>query len=235
VLDGTDAVMLSAETAAGDFPEETIKAMVRIIIGAEKHPTASRSTYRVEERFGTIDESIAMASMYTANHLSGVKAIIALTQSGATPRLMSRIGSQLPIFAFSERTDTQRRVALYRGVQPVPFATGSNPGHASYCASKAGLHGLTRAVAIDHGGDGVRCNAVAPGWIDTELNEDFIESMDDPAAFRRQIGGIHPAGRTGSPAEVAALVAFLASEEAAFITGEIYRIDGGRMAKLSLP
>ncbi|MGD8174374.1 pyruvate kinase [Marinimicrobium sp. ARAG 43.8] len=129
VLDGTDAVMLSAETAAGDFPEETIKAMVRIIIGAEKHPTASRSTYRVEERFGTIDESIAMASMYTANHLSGVKAIIALTQSGATPRLMSRIGSQLPIFAFSERTDTQRRVALYRGVQPVPFTTGSNPGH----------------------------------------------------------------------------------------------------------
>jgi len=112
---------------------------------------------------------------------------------------------------------------------------GSNPGHVSYCASKAGLHGLTRAVAIDHGGDGVRCNAVAPGWIDTELNEDFIESMDDPAAFRRQIGGIHPAGRTGSPAEVAALVAFLASEEAAFITGEIYRIDGGRMAKLSLP
>ena len=112
---------------------------------------------------------------------------------------------------------------------------GSNPGHASYCASKAGLHGLTRAVAIDHGGDGVRCNAVAPGWIDTELNEDFIESMEDPAAFRRQIGGIHPAGRTGSPAEVAALVAFLASEEAAFITGEIYRIDGGRMAKLSLP
>ena len=112
---------------------------------------------------------------------------------------------------------------------------GSNPGHASYCASKAGLHGLTRAVAIDHGGDGVRCNAVAPGWIDTELNEDFIESMEDPAAFRRQIGGIHPAGRTGSPAEVAALVAFLTSEEAAFITGEIYRIDGGRMAKLSMP
>ena len=71
---------------------------------------------------------------------------------------------------------------------------GSNPGHASYCASKAGLHGLTRAVAIDHGGDGVRCNAVAPGWIDTELNEDFIESMEDPAAFRRQIGGI-PSGR----------------------------------------
>jgi len=112
---------------------------------------------------------------------------------------------------------------------------GSNPGHAAYCAAKSGLHGLTRAVAVDHGGDGVRCNAVAPGWIDTALNEDFIESMDDPAAFRRDIGAIHPAGRTGGPDEVAALVAFLASEEAGFITGEIYRIDGGRMARLSLP
>ena len=112
---------------------------------------------------------------------------------------------------------------------------GSNPGHAAYCASKAGLHALTRAVAVDHGAEGVRCNAVAPGWIDTELNEDFIESMDDPAAFRREIGSIHPVGRTGGPEEVAALVAFLASEEAGFITGEIYRIDGGRMAKLSLP
>jgi meso-butanediol dehydrogenase/(S,S)-butanediol dehydrogenase/diacetyl reductase len=112
---------------------------------------------------------------------------------------------------------------------------GANPGHAAYCASKAGLHGLTRSVAVDHGGDGIRCNAVAPGWIDTDLNEDFIESMDDPVAFRRDIGQIHPAGRTGSPDEVAALVAFLASDETGFITGETYRIDGGRMARLSLP
>lgn len=112
---------------------------------------------------------------------------------------------------------------------------GSNPGHAAYCASKAGLHGLTRAVAVDHGNEGIRCNAVAPGWIDTDLNNDFIESMDDPAAFRRDIGKIHPVGRTGSPQEVAALVAFLAAEESGFITGQVYNVDGGRMAKLSLP
>lgn len=112
---------------------------------------------------------------------------------------------------------------------------GSNPQHAAYCASKAGLHGLTRAVAVDHGHEGVRCNAVAPGWIDTELNVDFIESMPDPDAFRREIGRIHPVERTGRPEEVAALAAFLAAEESGFVTGQVYTVDGGRMAKLSLP
>lgn len=127
VLDGTDAVMLSAETAAGDFPVETVEAMVRIILGAEKHPTASFDKYRMDEDFSSIDESIALAAMFTANHLSGVKAIIALTESGSTPRLMSRVGSQLPIFAFSRHVSTQRKVALYRGVHPVAFDTETVP------------------------------------------------------------------------------------------------------------
>lgn len=92
-----------------------------------------------------------------------------------------------------------------------------------------------RAVAVDHGPEGIRCNAVAPGWIDTELNNDFVESMPDPVSFRRNIGRIHPIGRTGMSEEVAALVAWLASEDASFVTGQVWTIDGGRMAKLPLP
>ena len=112
---------------------------------------------------------------------------------------------------------------------------GSNPRHPAYCASKAGLHGLTRAVAVDHGTDGVRCNAVAPGWIDTDLNIAFIESLGDPDEFRQKIGGIHPVGRTGKPEEIASLVTWLASEAAGFVTGQVWTVDGGRMSKLSLP
>lgn len=121
VLDGTDAVMLSAETAAGDYPVETVEAMNRVILGAEKHPQTQISNHRVNEAFTQIDESIALAAMYSANHLQGVKAIICMTESGDTPLLMSRIRSHLPIFAFSSHPRTQNRVALFRGVKTVPF------------------------------------------------------------------------------------------------------------------
>ncbi|MER8823992.1 SDR family oxidoreductase [Mesorhizobium sp. M0991] len=109
----------------------------------------------------------------------------------------------------------------------------SNPGHAAYCASKAGLHGLTRAVAVDGGQDGVRCNGVAPGWIDTDLNVNFVAALPEQA--RGRLGSIHPLGRTGRVEEVAAMVAWVASDEAAFVTGQIFVVDGGRTAKLSLP
>lgn len=112
---------------------------------------------------------------------------------------------------------------------------GSNPRHPAYGASKAGLHGLTRAVAVDHGHEGIRCNAVAPGWIDTELNTEFVASLPDPDTFRDRIGSVHPLRRTGAPEEVAALICWLVSVEAGFVTGQVWTVDGGRMAQLSLP
>ena len=119
VLDGTDAVMLSAETAAGDYPVEAVEAMCRIILGAEQHPQTHTSSHRLHQSFEAVDESIALAAMYTANHLDGVKAIISLTDTGRTTLIMSRISSNLPVYAFTNRAGTENRVALYRGVIPV--------------------------------------------------------------------------------------------------------------------
>lgn len=117
VLDGTDAVMLSAETASGDFPAEVINAMSRVCLGAENHPITRTSRHRMDEVFHRSDEAVAMATMYTANHFPDVKAIVCLTESGNTPLLMSRIRSGLPIYALSRNTATQRRAALFRGVE----------------------------------------------------------------------------------------------------------------------
>ena len=121
VIDGTDAVMLSAETAVGQYPVEAVGAMAEVCVGAEKFGTAgSRRRDRIDDTFRYVDEAIAMAVMYTANHLA-VKAIIALTESGSTARWMSRVRSDIPIYAFTRHERTRRRVVLYRGVYPVSF------------------------------------------------------------------------------------------------------------------
>ncbi|HCU66227.1 MAG TPA: pyruvate kinase [Rheinheimera sp.] len=121
VLDGTDAVMLSAETAAGKYPTETVKAMGRVCDGAEKHPKVLSSKHRMDVTFTEISETIALSAMYAANHLDGIKAIIALTESGYTAKLMSRITSAHAIYALSRHVKTLNKMALYRGVYPVFF------------------------------------------------------------------------------------------------------------------
>jgi pyruvate kinase len=121
VLDGTDAVMLSAETAAGDYPVKVVETMSRVCLGAEQHKVSTSSDHRVDTEFEYTDEAIAMATMYTANHLHGVKAIICLTESGSTPLWMSRIRSGIPIYALTRHEATRRKVALFRGVEAIPF------------------------------------------------------------------------------------------------------------------
>jgi len=121
VLDGSDAVMLSGESAVGKYPVRAIEAMAEVIEGAEKYLLArDRGRDRFEGRIDAFDHAIAHAVMYTANHMD-LEAIVALTESGSTPLWMSRIRSDIPIFAFTRHERTRRRVALYRGVHPIPF------------------------------------------------------------------------------------------------------------------
>ena len=121
VMDGSDAVMLSAETAAGKHPAKVIEAMAQIIEGAEKYQGAHvRIRQRNTGYFDRTNEAIAAAVMYTANHLH-VKAIVALTESGETALWMSRVRSDIPIYAFTRHEATLSRVTLYRGVYPVAY------------------------------------------------------------------------------------------------------------------
>jgi pyruvate kinase len=121
VLDGTDAVMLSAETAVGDYPVETIEAMARICLKAEgedeDHTIDRRSA---AQKFTRIDQSIAMSALFTASHFK-VKAIVALTQSGSTALWMSRMNAGVPIFALTPVPETLTKVTLFSGVHPIAF------------------------------------------------------------------------------------------------------------------
>jgi pyruvate kinase len=120
VMDGTDAVMLSAETAVGEHPVRAIETMAEVCVGAEAYRLRSSALRRTDEHFDFVDQAIAMAVMYTANHMD-VHAIIALTESGSTALWMSRIRSDIPIYAFTRHETTLRRISLYRGVYPVLF------------------------------------------------------------------------------------------------------------------
>jgi len=112
---------------------------------------------------------------------------------------------------------------------------GANPYHTAYCGSKAGVHGATQALAIDLGKDGIRCNAIAPGWINSDLSNNYINDQADPAQAHIDLIAMHPVGRTGEPEDIGNMVVFLASEQASFIAGQTFVVDGGRTAKLPLP
>ncbi len=118
VLDGTDAVMLSAETAAGKYPVETVEQMAQIAMEAERAEDVSIETDFANKRFGRIDQSIAMGALFTAHHL-GCKAIIALTESGSTALWMSRHNVKVPIYGLTTQQNSERRMTLYRNVRPL--------------------------------------------------------------------------------------------------------------------
>ncbi len=120
VLDGTDAVMLSEETAVGRHPAKVVEAMARVCLGAEEEPPADRHRHGTDGYFMRVDETIANAAMYISRHLD-LRALVALTESGTTALYMSRLRSGIPIYALTPHQATRRRMTLYRGVYPVPF------------------------------------------------------------------------------------------------------------------
>jgi NAD(P)-dependent dehydrogenase (short-subunit alcohol dehydrogenase family) len=106
----------------------------------------------------------------------------------------------------------------------------AEPALAAYCAAKGGVIALTRAIAIDHGREGVRCMCICPSYVATDMLEQYYDAQPDPAAARAEAAGLHPLGRISTPEEVAAVAVWLSSEEASFATGQAYVLDGGLTA-----
>ncbi|MBK7001185.1 MAG: pyruvate kinase [Rhodoferax sp.] len=125
VLDGTDAVMLSAETAAGKYPLETIVEMGKICLAAERYEDFELDADFSGKTFIRIDQTIALGALFTAHHL-GAKAIVAMTDSGSTPLWMSRHLIRVPIYALTSKIATQRKMALFRNVRPLFIDTSTN-------------------------------------------------------------------------------------------------------------
>ena len=188
----------------------------------------ARAVDRTVERFGGLDILVNNAGIMfekTVEEMSeadwdqmmtvNLKAPFLLTKR-AVPLMRSRGGGSLI------------NIGSIEGI-------GSNPGHPAYSASKAGIHGFTAAVAVDHGRDGIRCNAIAPGWINSDLSEIYLESMPDSTRIRRELLAMHPAGRLGEPRDIGNLAVWLASDESTFATGQVFVMDGGRTKKLPLP
>lgn len=111
----------------------------------------------------------------------------------------------------------------------------ANPEHAAYCASKGGIHALSKALAVDLGKDRIRVNAIAPGWIRSALSDAYINAQPNPEQAWEGLYQMHPAGRVGEPGDVGQLAVYLVSDASSFVTGQVIVIDGGRTSKLPLP
>ncbi|MCF6765176.1 pyruvate kinase [Thiotrichales bacterium 19S3-7] len=148
VLDGTDVVMLSAETAAGDYPVETIQQMSRTCEAAEKSDLVSIvKKMNIERQYERVDTAVAMAAVYLANHIS-VKAIVSLTESGASTRWMSRLNTKLPIYGLTRNKDTKGRMTLFRGVEPIQFDSTRMP---RFYVNRSAVEELVKRGVVQEG------------------------------------------------------------------------------------
>ena len=212
-------------------PDDTLAAHPNVVhVNADLSDSSAIATAveQVVERFGGIDVLVNNAGIMFERSVSEIQ----LDEWD----LMMAVNLRTPLFLAQAVVPSMRERS---GGSIINIGSieglGANPHHAAYCASKAGVHGLTRAMAVDLGADGIRCNAIAPGWIASDLSETYLESQPDPAAARDALNRLHPVGRVGRPTDVGDLAVYLASDRSRFLTGEIVVLDGGRTAKLPLP
>jgi meso-butanediol dehydrogenase/(S,S)-butanediol dehydrogenase/diacetyl reductase len=213
------------------LPERTMPAadnLAFIAADVAQAEDAARIVAHAVERFGGLDILVNNAGIQLQKSLEetseaewdevmavNVKGIFLCTRA-ALPALRRRGGG------------TIINIGSYDGFL-------ADPNFTAYCASKGAVQALTRAMAVDLGKEGIRCNVICPGWIETEMVEDYIAHLPDPAAARANIESLHPIGRTGRPADIASLALWLASDESSFFTGQQFVADGGFTARAPQP
>lgn len=226
-LAGAGATVIVVQRTALDAELSQLSNVNLICVDVEQPDSAHHVANTLMEKYGTLDILINNAGIMFEKTLEEMNI-------AAWQRMMT-INTTFPLFLTKHCLPLmkQRRASVINigSVEGI----SANPGHIAYCTSKAAIHGMTRAMAVDLGSYGIRCNAIAPGWIDTDLNQNIGKDSSEQGIFNKRLRELHPLGRTGKPDDVANLVKFLASDESAFITGQIIIIDGGRTAKLPMP
>ena len=227
VREGARAVAVDVDEAAGRALERELAPQVRFLAGDVADEAVS------DEAAGTALSAFGRLDFVHANAGIGASVRAVALPLGEWQRVLdvNVTGAFLAARAGLRAMAPARSGSIV--LTSSPHALATNPATSAYAASKAGLLGLTRSLALEAAATGIRVNAVLPGAIDTPMVRSFIDASDDPPALERRFASLSPLCRLGRPEEIAEAVLFLASGAASFVTGAVLAVDGGLLARLA--